>query len=53
MNVKQMYESFLESKELFDLMPDASGEWEKDKNAFMKAYEELVTIVYDADDVED
>lgn len=35
---KIQYEAFLKSNDLEMLLPGASGEWEKDKKQFLRAY---------------
>ena len=36
---KLQYDAFLEAGDLEMLLPGASGEWEKDKKLFIKAYQ--------------
>lgn len=57
MNEAQLqYNSLLESGELKDMFPNFKGEWDKDKKAFTRYFEEnqeiLNTNVIDLDDEE-
>lgn len=36
MQIREVYNNFLESGELFELLPNATGVWEKDKRAFQE-----------------
>jgi hypothetical protein len=49
MNLQQLYNDFLEStdKELFEIMPNATGIWEKDKKEFIEIHKHLVLDISD------
>lgn len=36
MQIREVYNNFLESGELFELIPNATGVWEKDKRIFQE-----------------
>lgn len=42
-----MYNSFLESGDLKQFIPKASGEWEKDEKLFMKYYNDQQKLLKD------
>lgn len=37
--IKNIYDSFLESGDLFEMFPNLTGEWTADKKEFSKQYE--------------
>ena len=46
-DIKILYDSLLESKDLFEMFPDAKGEWSKDKKFFTTYYEDNQKIIND------
>lgn len=38
---RNLYEQLLKSGDLFEVLPEAVGDWDKDKKAFIKAQDEL------------
>jgi len=47
--IKLMYESLLESGDLFSLFPNMSGDWAKDQKDFTTQYDFNLDILNDAD----
>ena len=45
MSAIEEYERFLESGDLFEILPSASGNWEKDKKQFNAIYEFNLKII--------
>lgn len=45
--LKLLYDSFVESGELYDVMPDAKGTWEDDGHRFCAIQERLSTLIDD------
>ena len=45
MSAIEEYEKFLESGDLFEILPGASGVWEKDKKQFKEIYEFNIKII--------
>ena len=56
-NVKALYDSLVDSGEIFGMFSEAKGEWSKDKKFFTKYYESNQEIInnmsLDLDDEED
>lgn len=50
MNLKQLYDDFLEKGELQTLMPTSTGIWEKDKIEFTEVYLLLTTSATETED---
>ena len=42
---RNLYDSLLQTDELFVMFAGMTGEWEKDKNSFIKAQKELEDII--------
>lgn len=60
MNIKEIYNSFLDSGELVEFLPSATGVWEEDAAAFKKLYHDVyepiineVPDLVDEDEVDD
>lgn len=47
--IKLMYESLLESGDLFSLFPNMTGDWVKDQKDFTTQYDFNLDILNDAD----
>jgi hypothetical protein len=45
--IKKLYDSLLDSGELFEMFPEAKGEWTKDKKFFTTYYEDNQKIIND------
>lgn len=43
--LKQLYLSLVESGDIFDVFPDATGEWNDDKKEFTKIQSEMDDII--------
>lgn len=58
-NYKHLYESLLQSEDLFEMFSSMTGVWEKDKKKFTKLQKEMedlakdLTIEIDEEDFED
>lgn len=46
-NLRTLYDTFLDSGELTDILPEATGIWEKDKEVFQSIYSNLDTSLLD------
>jgi uncharacterized protein YukE len=45
MNIKQLYNDFLVSGELFVFLPNAKGQWEKDAKEFKRIYNRIISAL--------
>jgi hypothetical protein len=48
-NIAAIYDSLLESKELYEMFPNAKGTWIKDEKEFKRIYEENISMLDDLD----
>ena len=49
--MKALYESLLESGDLYMLLPDATGEWKTDKKQFSNEYKQNRDSLYGQGDI--
>jgi len=47
--MQELYNSLLEDKDLFIVLPAAKGNWTEDKKLFSKYYEELNAFIEDVE----
>lgn len=52
-NLRDLYDTFLDSGELMLVMPEAKGIWEKDKTLFISIYSNLDESLLHPNDEED
>ena len=57
-NYKNLYDQLLKSGDLFDVFPDASGDWIEDKKQFIELQDELeyltdTPLILDEDEEEE